>query len=140
MPKYITAYFEENFTFFQQVLFLGTKFLWLHHNDNLTIILLIFSQNLIKPELLDLVLKKSMYESDLIDYSQILKLLDLFHPHVHKKMSVTSLTQILNSVLTFTNRNSTSFFNSLNQCSNYAGARGSRAPIEWGLAPMKATK
>ena len=47
-----------------------------------------------KPELLDLVLKKMMFENDLIDFSQILTLLNVFHPHVHKKMSVSSLTRL----------------------------------------------
>ena len=47
-----------------------------------------------KPELLDLVLKKMMFENYLIDFSQILTLLNVFHPHVHKKMSVSSLTQL----------------------------------------------
>ena len=71
-----------------------SKFLWLHHVDNFTIILLIFSQNWMKPELLDLVLKKMMFENYLIDFSQILTLLNVFHPHVHKKMSVSSLTRL----------------------------------------------
>jgi hypothetical protein len=47
-----------------------------------------------KPELLDLVLKKMMFENYLIDFSQILTLLNVFHPHVHKKISVSSLTHI----------------------------------------------
>ena len=39
-----------------------------------------------------------MLESELIDYSQVLTLLNVFHPHVHKKMSVTSLTQMFFTV------------------------------------------
>ena len=59
MPKYIRGHFEENFTFFLASLLLGTTFLWLHHIDNFTIILSIFSQKWIKPELLDFGLEEN---------------------------------------------------------------------------------